>query len=233
MGYSRTPLRTIRFAVFAAVIVLSAIATRSASAAYSTLMWTSPSDGGTARVYYYDLRINTKAIAGTDTLGWWNAATKISMAGKTPSMPGSGESILLGGLINGARYYAIMRSADSQLNWSNYSNVASFTAVTAISAVNDNSPAPEMVLGIPRPTPTSGRAEVNLDLPKTMDVNASVYDAQGRLVQTLEHGTLAAGTHVLRWDGRVDGGGNAASGVYWILASAGPVSKRVKLIVVR
>ena len=125
-----------------------------------------------------------------------------------------------------------VRSADSQLNWSPYSNVASFTAATAITAVTDNAAAPEMVLGIPRPTPTSGRAEVNLDLPKTMDVEAAVYDAQGRLIQTLERGMLAAGTHVLRWDGRMDGGGNAASGVYWILASAGSIHKRVKLVVV-
>ena len=217
MSYPRTQLRAARLALLAAVIVLSTVAAHTASAAYATLTWTSPSDGGTARVYYYDLRINTKAIAGTDTLGWWNAATKISMDGRTPSMPGTVESILLGGLLNGARYYAI---------------VASFTAATAITAVTDNAAAPEMVLGIPRPTPTSGRAEVNLDLPKTMDVEAAVYDAQGRLIQTLERGMLAAGTHVLRWDGRVDGGGNAASGVYWILASAGSIHKRVKLVVV-
>ena len=230
MSYPRTQLRAARLALLAAVIVLSTVAAHTASAAYATLTWTSPSDGGTARVYYDDLRINTKAIAGTDTLGWWNAATKISMDGRTPSMPGTVESILLGGLLNGARYYAILRSADSQLNWSPYSNVASFTAATAITAVTDNAAAPEMVLGIPRPTPTSGRAEVNLDLPKTMDVEAAVYDAQGRLIQTLERGMLAAGTHVLRWDGRVDGG--AASGVYWILASAGSIHKRVKLVVV-
>jgi flagellar hook assembly protein FlgD len=148
-------------------------------------------------------------------------------------MPGTLESQLLGGLINGVRYYAILKSADSQLNWSSYSNVATFTAVTTITAVTDNDQAPEMVLGIPRPTPTSGRADVNLDLPKPMDVDAGVFDAQGRLVRTLERGTLAAGTHVLHWDGHVEGGGDAPSGVYWVRAAAGAIHKRVKLVVVR
>ena len=234
MGYPRTWHHAVRIALLLSTFVLTSLVSRNASAASATLYWTSPSDGSaTARVYYYDLRISTKAIAGTDTLGWWNAATPISMGGRTPSTPGATETILLGGLVNGAKYYAILKSADSNLNWSGYSNLASFTAITLITAVAGGDPAPEMVLGIPRPTPTSGRTEVNLDLPRAMVVRAGVYDAQGRRICALANGMMSAGTHLLRWDGRVDGGGDAASGVYWIRATSGPIDTKVKLVVVR
>src|SRR5207248_3410301 len=107
--------------------------------------------------------ISTKAIAGTDTLGWWNAGTKIVMTGKTPLAPGSIESLLLGGLLSSVKYYAILKSADSQMNWSGYSNVASFTGANSITAVGEDAQAPQMVLGAARPSPTSGRADVNLE----------------------------------------------------------------------
>lgn len=233
MGYPRQRLTPLRLAFFALLVLVSSFATRPASAAYATLLWTSPGDnGGAARVYYYDLRISTNAITGTDTLSWWNAATKVPMTGKTPLTPGSPESILINGLINGAKYYAILKSADSQVNWSRYSNVATFTAVTAVTGV-DAAGVPELVLGAPRPSPTTGRADVNLDLPKSMNVEASVFDAQGRLVRTLDHGVLPGGPHILHWDGRLDRGGSAVSGVYWIRVAAEGITKRQKIVVVR
>ncbi len=73
---------------------------------------------------------------------------------------------------------------------------------------------------------------MNLELPKGMMVAAMVYDAQGRRIRVVEHAMLAAGTHILHWDGQLDSGGNAASGVYWIRVTAGPLDKRVKVVVV-
>ena len=233
MGYPRLRLLPLCLVSFAALVFSLFITARPASAATATLAWTSPGDdGGTARVYYYDLRISTNAITGTDTLSWWNAAIRIPMTGKTPLTPGSPENVLLNGLISGAKYYAILKSADSQLNWSRYSNVASFTAASAITGV-DAAGVPELVLGAPRPSPTSGRADVNLDLPKSMNVEASVFDTQGRLVRTLEHGLLPGGPHILHWDGRLDRGGDAVSGVYWIRVAASGITKRQKIVVVR
>ncbi len=233
MGYPRMRLAPLGLLSFAALVLSLFITARPASAASATLLWTSPGDnGGAARVYYYDLRISTSAITGTDTTSWWNAATKIPMTGKTPLTPGSPETLVMNGLISGAKYYGILKSADSQLNWSRYSNVATFTAVTAITGV-DAAGVPELVLGAPRPSPTTGRADVNLDLPKSMNVEALVFDAQGRLVRTLDHGILPGGPHILHWDGRVDQGGNAVSGVYWIRVSAAGLIKRQKIVVVR
>jgi len=196
------------------------------------LVWTTPGDnGGVARVVAYDLRISTNVISGTDTLSWWKAATPINMAAKTPRMPAMPDSIVLGGLNGGIRYYAILRSVDAAQNWSDFSNVATFVPGTATGVQDQNAPA--LVIGSPRPSPTSGRTEVSLSLPAPMAVQAIVYDAQGRLARRLESGMLGAGQHLLRWDGTLEGGGQAASGVYYIRVAAGTLDKRVKLVVVR
>jgi flagellar basal-body rod modification protein FlgD len=50
-------------------------------------------------------------------------------------------------------------------------------------------------------------------------VTLTVKDASGRVVRTLE-GVAAAGTHNLSWDGRLDSGGRAQSGVYTLSVSA-------------
>jgi flagellar hook assembly protein FlgD len=47
-------------------------------------------------------------------------------------------------------------------------------------------------------------------------VDLAVYDAAGRLVQHLAHGTLAAGDHSFAWDGRTANRGEAAAGVYFV-----------------
>jgi len=233
MGDPRSRLRAVRLASFVVLVTsLLALKTESASAGFVTLAWTSPTDRPSGRVALYDLRLSTQRVSGTDTLSWWNAATKIDMTPRIPAAPGQAESIMLGGLVLGVSYYAILRSADATQSWSPFSNIASFTP-SLVTAAPEGDQAPAIVLGSPRPTPSSGRTEVNLELPKAMAVEAGVFNAQGKLVRRLEDGTLAAGTHVLRWDGRLDGGSDAASGVYWIRVSAGTVNKHVKLVVAR
>lgn len=235
MGYPRRAAQAARHAILVSLFVplLVTLTTKSASAAAALLTWTTPGDtGGSGRIAMYDLRVSTKVISGTDTLSWWRSATAIPMSGKLPATAGSPDSILVAGLVMGAHYYAILRSADATPNWSAFSNVASFVP-SLVTGAADGDQAPAVVLSSPRPSPTSGRTEVSLDLPKAAEVEAHVFNAQGRLVRTLEGGSLGAGHHVLRWDGRFDGGGDAASGVYWIRVAAGKTDKRVKLIVVR
>ncbi|HYQ95602.1 MAG TPA: FlgD immunoglobulin-like domain containing protein [Candidatus Eisenbacteria bacterium] len=233
-------VRAVRIAFLASLIVpLLTSKPKSASAESTafgsvTLLWTDPGDDGiTGRASKYDLRISTKAIAANDTASWWNGATVINMALKVPGMAGSRDSILLGGLVAGTRYYAILRVADERPNWSGFSNVASFSPGIVTATPEGNTQAPAFVVGSPRPSPSSGRTEINLDLPRAMNVVANVYNAQGRRVRTLETGTLAAGPHILRWDGRLDGGGDVGSGVYWVRIDAAGARKSVKLLIVR
>ena len=107
-----------------------------------------------------------------------------------------------------------------------------FYSATMVTAVTEEG-APAFVIGAPRPSPSSGPTEINLELPKATSVAADVFNVQGRRVRTLERRIMPAGRHILRWDGRLDQGGSAASGVYWIRIGAGGVERNFKLVVVR
>ena len=59
-----------------------------------------------------------------------------------------------------------------------------------------------------------------------------MYDLSGRLIRTLEQGTLPAGEHLARWDRRTDEGPRAAAGVYFYeLRAAGQrIARRMVLL---
>jgi hypothetical protein len=109
---------------------------RAATAGYtvldstSTVLWTAPGDDGLAgRAARYQLRYRTVAIAGTDTLSWWNAATAVAGL-PTPGIAGATDSVTVTGLDPTATYYFIVIAADEVPNWSGYSNVAIRPPVT-------------------------------------------------------------------------------------------------------
>ena len=104
------------------------------------LRWTAPGDDGlSGRATHYDLRYSTYAISGTDTLGWWNAATKVTVWNKVPALPGMPDSIRVFGFPPGYRYYAMIRTCDEVPNWSRYSNLAIIesTDLVAPNAISD------------------------------------------------------------------------------------------------
>ena len=89
------------------------------------LRWTAPGDDGLfGRATRYDLRYSVNNISGTDTLGWWNAATRVNLWNKIPAQPGMPDSIRVLGFAPGYRYYAMLRTCDEIPNWSPYSNLA-------------------------------------------------------------------------------------------------------------
>jgi hypothetical protein len=90
----------------------------------ATLLWTAPGDDGSTGVAaQYDLRYSPNAIAGTDTLAWWNAATRVTNL-PAPRPAGSVDSVQVRGLTPSRTYFFILRTADEVPNWSNFSNVA-------------------------------------------------------------------------------------------------------------
>lgn len=235
MSYLRNVGRTTRVAIFTLFLTgcSHGLPTKPVSAASAMLVWTTPSDAGGLRVVRYDLRVSLSGISGNDTTSWWNNASVIPMTGKTPSSAGAPDSVLIAGLTMGRRYYACLRSADGAMNWSSFSNVASFIPSTVTGVPDSPASAPAVVLSSPRPTPTSGRAEMSLDLPQSSSVLARVFNAQGRMVRIIQQGILSAGHHILHWDGKSDGGGDVASGVYWIRVAAGAIEKGTKLTIIR
>jgi len=86
----------------------------------------------------------------------------------------------------------------------------------------------------PAPNPAFGAAFLRLDLAGPAAAEVSVFDASGRHVADLRRGALARGTHQLVWDGRLTGGAEATSGVYFVrLRGAGMATQTVRFTLIR
>jgi hypothetical protein len=83
------------------------------------------------------------------------------------------------------------------------------------------------------PNPTAGRMEINIYLPKTGSVTCSIYDAQGRLVNSILHGSLPAGAHTLRWNGLDRQNRLVAAGVYLLNLRCGDYAGARPVVVIR
>jgi hypothetical protein len=64
------------------------------------------------------------------------------------------------------------------------------------------------------PNPFNPSTRISFELSKRDNVEISVYDVNGRLVNTLYQGRLNAGPHSVTWDGTAKNGVRVASGVY-------------------
>ena len=120
-------------------------------------------------------------------------------------------------------------------------NVADFLANIRAAGASGNSttavgepqlPASLLALGQNVPNPFNPVTTIDFGMPRTGDVNLSVYDLSGRLVRTLVAGQVAAGQHLARWDGRDDQGAQAASGIYLyrLTTPEGALSRKMMLV---
>jgi hypothetical protein len=83
------------------------------------------------------------------------------------------------------------------------------------------------------PNPFNPRTSVRFTIPSVADAQLDVFDARGRHVRTLLEGRVEAGEHRVVWDGRGDGGGLAASGVYHARLRAGSTTETIRMVLVR
>jgi hypothetical protein len=65
------------------------------------------------------------------------------------------------------------------------------------------------------PNPFNPETTLEFTLPNAVYVRLDIYDLLGRRVATLVQGNIAAGAHRLVWNGKLEGGANASSGVYY------------------
>jgi len=84
-----------------------------------------------------------------------------------------------------------------------------------------------------RPNPVAGAMHVNFGLPRPAPVALRVFDLSGRLVHTVETGSLPAGYHELTWDGRASDGRTVAAGVYFYRLEAGRNHRSGRVVILR
>ncbi|MBD3162903.1 MAG: hypothetical protein GF346_10860, partial [Candidatus Eisenbacteria bacterium] len=87
-------------------------------------------------------------------------------------------------------------------------------------------------LGEARPNPFNPRTLISFDLPRSVDVTLSIYDASGRVVRTLVDEAMPAGSHGVEWDGTDNAGRSVSTGVFFYQMSAGEFvsQKRMTLL---
>jgi hypothetical protein len=89
----------------------------------------------------------------------------------------------------------------------------------------------KLALSAPSPNPARGAARLDMTLAKSAQVDVSVFDAAGRKLRVLAHGTLAQGRHPLAWDARDERGSKARAGVYFVRASDGSETRTQRLVI--
>ena len=72
-----------------------------------------------------------------------------------------------------------------------------------------------------RPEPFTTRTQFTVTLARDANVEIGVFDITGRLVTSLQSGTLAAGAHEFTWRGMSSDGAKASAGVYFVRAASG------------
>jgi hypothetical protein len=122
-------------------------------------------------------------------------------------------------VVAGTRYYYAGYTFD---DFHNHSFGATATGVAGAEvAVDPVGGAASFALGAARPNPARAATVVPFSVDVSGPVTLSVFDATGRRVRALVHGTLDAGRYEVRWDG-TDAAGRAVSpGTYFYALRSG------------
>ncbi len=83
------------------------------------------------------------------------------------------------------------------------------------------------------PNPFNPSTAIRFSIPTAQTVNIMIYDATGKLINTLVKGQYQAGTYSAQWNGMTDDGVQAQSGVYFYRIMAGNYTATKKMMLVK
>ena len=102
--------------------------------------------------------------------------------------------------------------------------------VEAVGVAEARATPPQFRLYVPRPSVFGRSVAIGYALPKAAEVSLSVFDATGKLVTELRHGTTAAGEYRLTWNGRDSQGRVVPAGAYFCRLEAGDLRASAALL---
>jgi hypothetical protein len=107
--------------------------------------------------------------------------------------------------------------------------------VAATTAVTDGAAATRSAVWLERPFPNPANASVTISFSATEATNLhlQVVNLAGQPIRLLRSGAIAAGDHRVGWEGRVDAGRPAASGVYLLHLRTGDTAQTRRLALIR
>jgi hypothetical protein len=130
-----------------------------------------------------------------------------------------------------AHYYLRIRMLDNSTVWTGPVYVKYDPA--AVTGVGDGPLAGARLALAAAPNPAFGRVLASFTLPSAADhADLRIYDAAGRLVNTLISGPVAAGTQRIEWTGLDENGRSSPAGIYFLKLSVGAqvVSRKVLFV---
>ena len=83
------------------------------------------------------------------------------------------------------------------------------------------------------PNPFNSSCNIRYALAQDGQVRLDIYDLVGQRIRSLVSGYQAAATYEVGWDGKVESGANAASGVYLVKLSVATKLVTRKLLLLR
>lgn len=83
------------------------------------------------------------------------------------------------------------------------------------------------------PNPFNPATTISYSLPEKENVNISVYNINGKLVQILVNACKEAGSHNAIWNGKDQSGNTVSSGVYFYRINAGNFSETKRMLLVK
>jgi len=107
-----------------------------------------------------------------------------------------------------------------------------FEDPTLASVSPDQTQETGLLLSAPVPNPAASAVVFSMHMPRTGMIDLRVVNVEGRIVRTLQSGTLSAGRHDFEWNLANEQGARVASGVYFIVAD-GVVKDTRRAVVVR
>ena len=110
---------------------------------------------------------------------------------------------------------------------------ASLPAPTAVREERGAALPQAFALGQNYPNPFNSETVIEFALPAAVEIELTVFNLAGQRVATLAQGHRAAGSYILRWDGRDEQGRRLASGVYLYRLQAGDQTEARKLLLLR
>ncbi len=121
------------------------------------------------------------------------------------------------GVTSGQLTFVIPNDAPSELFYhcSFHSSMGGTLTIETPVGVSDPVDPRQLWLKPATPNPARDGTLFQFGLPRATQVGFEVFDERGRRVRDLSRGTMQAGEHVVRWDGRDGAGHRVASGPYF------------------
>jgi histidinol-phosphate aminotransferase len=112
-----------------------------------------------------------------------------------------------------------------------YGFINALQAILGQNSLKDGPP----TFGLSRvhPNPFTQRCTIQISTLGNERVRLAIYDAAGRMVQSLLNGVMASGLHDIVWDGRDVHGRNVASGLYIINLMQGEFATSTRVTLIR